>query len=121
MGNHYNEGIWISGGRIEAGALAVGRGASVGTVTGMSSDPGREEIAQRLDELLRRLATEGDRLRDRDEVREATQVVVDELGKQQPNKTTVTGVLTGIAGAVTSVAGLATATDALLAAVRQFL
>jgi hypothetical protein len=47
-------------------------------------------------------------------LRAGTITVVSLLGKEHPNKTTVTGVLTGIAGAVASVTGLATATDALL-------
>jgi hypothetical protein len=119
-GNH-NEGVQMSGGRIDAGAFAVGRGATASTGGTPVDDPGRQEISRRLTELLRQLEAVGPQLRDEAEVRESTQVVVDELGKQRPNKTTVTGVLTGIAGAVASVTGLATAADALLDAVKQFL
>ena len=119
-GNH-NEGVQMSGGRIDAGAFAVGRGATASTGGAPADDPGRQEIARLLAELLRQLDAAGPRLRDEAEVRESTQVVADELDKERPNKTTVTGVLTGIAGAVASVTGLATAADALLAAVKQFL
>jgi Family of unknown function (DUF5955) len=120
-GNH-NEGVQISGGRISAGAFAVGRGATASNIgAATADDPGREEIARRLAELLRQLEAAGPALDNRDEVRDSTQVVVEELGKERPNKTTVTGVLTGIAAAVASVTGLATATDALLGAVKQFL
>lgn len=119
-GNH-NEGIQVFGsGRIEAGAVAAGRGATASTGGG-PPDPGRQEIARRLAELLHQLDTAGPQLRNQAEVRESTQVVADELGKERPNKTTVTGVLTGIAGAVASVTGLATAANALLDAVTQFL
>jgi Family of unknown function (DUF5955) len=120
-GNH-NEGVQMSGGRIDAGAFAVGRGATAtNTVGSTPDDPGRAEISRRLDELLRQLEAAGPRLDDRAEIAESTQVVAEELGKEHPNKTTVTGVLTGIAGAVASVTGLATATDALLGAVKQCL
>jgi hypothetical protein len=121
MRDNHNEGVQISGGRIDAGAFAVGRGASATNVTGATADPGRQEIARRLDLLLARLEAEGGALDREAEVRESTEVVAGELKKDKPNKTTVVGVLTGIAGAVTSVAGLATATDALLDAVKQFL
>jgi hypothetical protein len=118
----HNEGVQMSGGRISAGAFAVGRGATASNVSGPPlDDPGRQEVARRLTELLQQLDAAGASLANEAEVRESTQVVVDELGRDRPNKTTVTGVLSGIAGAVTSVAGLATATDALLGAVKQFL
>jgi hypothetical protein len=44
--------------------------------------------------------------------------VADELAREQPNKTTVTAVLSTIAESVQSVTGLATAADALLRAVQ---
>jgi hypothetical protein len=119
-GNH-NEGVQISGGRIDAGAFAVGRGARASTGGSPLDDPGRQEIARRLAELLRQLDAAAPQLDDEAEVRGSTQVVVDELDKERPNKMTVTSVLAGIAGTVTSVAGLATAADALLDAVKQFL
>ncbi len=120
MQSNHNEGVRMSGGRIEAGAFAVGRGATAKNVTGHDV-PGQEQIARRLEELLSQLEANSARLDNPDEVREATQVVVDELGKERPNKMTVTGVLTSIAAAVTSVSGLAAATDALLESVGQFL
>jgi hypothetical protein len=116
-----NEGIWMSGGRIDAGALAVGRGARASHGPAAMADPERAEIDRRLEELLRRLEVDAGRLENSEEVRDATQVVADELRKDRPNKTTITGVLTGIAAAVASVSGLATATDALLESVRNFL
>lgn len=116
-----NEGIWMSGGRIDAGALAVGRGAQAIQGRDADPDPARAEVYRRLEELLRRLEADAERLENPEEVRDATQVVADELRKDKPNKTTITGVLTSIAAAVTSVSGLASATDALLESVRSFL
>jgi hypothetical protein len=112
----------MTGGRIDAGAFAVGHGATAtNTMRSIADEPGREEISRRLEELVRQLEAAEPRLDNGAEIRESTQVVAEELGKEHPNKTTVTGILTGIAGAVTSVTGLATATDALLGAVKQFL
>jgi hypothetical protein len=116
-----NEGIRMSGGRIDAGALAVGRGARAIHGGDAKANAARAEVNRRLEELLRRLEVEAGRLENPDEVRGATQVVADELRKDKPNKTTITGVLTGIAAAVASVSGLAAATDALLESVRSFL
>ena len=49
----HNEGVQMSGGRISAGAFAVGRGATASNVSGPPvDDPGRQEIARRLTELL---------------------------------------------------------------------
>ena len=56
-----------------------------------------------------------------DELKESTEVVARELTKYQPNKTTVTGVLAGIAESVKSVAGVAAAAQALMQAVATFL
>lgn len=55
------------------------------------------------------------------ELKESTQLVAEELVKDRPNKTTVTGVLAGVAQSVKSVAGLATAVEALTRAVHLFL
>jgi hypothetical protein len=87
-GTGHNEGIRISGGRIEAGALAVGRGAQLSNA---------------------------------EELKESTQLIAEELIKDRPNKTTLTGVLAGITQSVKSVAGLATAAEALTHAVQLFL
>lgn len=121
----HNEGIQMSGGRIEAGALAVGRGARASNVVGAArrelEERGHAELGQRLEELLRQLEAHASRLANADELRESTQLVAEELVKDRPNKTTVTGVLAGIVEGVKSVAGLATAAEALAEAVQLFL
>jgi translation initiation factor 2B subunit (eIF-2B alpha/beta/delta family) len=124
-GTGHNEGIQMSGGRIEAGALAVGRGAHAHNVVRTArrelEDRGHAELGQRLEELLLQLDAHASRLSDAEELRESTQLVAEELVKDRPNKTTVTGVLAGIAENVKSVASLATAAEALTQAVQLFL
>jgi translation initiation factor 2B subunit (eIF-2B alpha/beta/delta family) len=120
-----NEGVQMSGGTINAGAFAVGRGAQATNTVAAASraleERGQAQLAERLEELLLALEANASRLSNADEVREATQVVAEELVKDRPNKTTVTGVLSGIAESVKSVASLATATHALAQAVGIFL
>jgi translation initiation factor 2B subunit (eIF-2B alpha/beta/delta family) len=84
-------------------------------------DRGHTELGQRLEELLRQLDAHASLLSNADELKESTQLVAEELVKDRPNKTTVTGVLAGIAQSVTSVASLATAAEALIQAVQLFL
>ena len=124
-GTGHNEGIQISGGRIEAGALAVGRGAQARNVVKTASreleNRGYPELGQRLDELLHQLAVHASQLSNADELKGSVRLVAEELVKDRPNKTTVTGVLAGIAQSVKSVAGLATAAEALTHAVQLFL
>jgi hypothetical protein len=120
-----NEGVRISGGTIEAGALAVGRGARATNLVEAASRTlearGQAELARRLEELIHALDEHASELANAAELREATDVVAQELAKERPNKTTVSGVLAGIAGDVQSVAGLATAAGALAHAVAAFL
>jgi translation initiation factor 2B subunit (eIF-2B alpha/beta/delta family) len=79
---------------------------------------GQDDVAQRLEELVRQLEAHADQVSDIEDLRGATRTVADELAKEQPNKTTVTAVLSTIAESVQSVTGLATAADALLRAVQ---
>jgi translation initiation factor 2B subunit (eIF-2B alpha/beta/delta family) len=120
-----NEGISVSGGTINAGALAVGRGARATNVVEAASRTlearGHAELAERLEELIHALDAHASELSNAAELLQATQVVAEELVKERPNKTTVTGVLAGIAAGVKSVAGLAGAAEALAHAVAAFL
>jgi hypothetical protein len=118
MADGPNQGIQISGGSFTADAVAVGTGARAYSVAAGLRDRGQDDVAQRLEELVRQLESHADQVPDIDDVRGATQVVADELAKERPNRVTVTAVLSGIAESVRSVTGLATATDALLKAVQ---
>jgi hypothetical protein len=109
-----NQGIQQSGGSITAGAMAVGPGARAYNAASELRGRGQEEVAQRLEELVRQLEAHADQVPDIEDLRGATGTVADELAKEKPNKTTVRGVLSGIADSVRSVTELATAADDLL-------
>jgi hypothetical protein len=114
MANGHNEGIQQSGGSITAQNMAVGRGAQINIAANELRGRGQDEVAQRLEELVRQLEAHADQVPDIEDLRGATATLADELAKEKPNKTTVRAVLSGIADSVRSVTGLATAADDLL-------
>jgi hypothetical protein len=113
-----NEGIHISGGRFEAGTVAVGRGARARTVAA-APVRGGSELTDRLDELLRQLEAHASQLTNGDELRDSTRAVADELAREKPNRTTLVGILTGIATGGSSVAAIVTAAEKLIQAVQR--
>jgi hypothetical protein len=113
-----NDGIYITGGTFNAQTMAVGRGARAYTVATELRARGQDDIARRLEELVQQLEAHADEVPDIADVRGATRTVTEELAKERPSRTTVTGVLSGIADSVRSITGLATAADALLKAVQ---
>jgi hypothetical protein len=115
MAEGRNEGIQISGGTINAGNLAVGRGA---TVVAELRERGQEDVARRLEELVRQLEEHRDEVPHLALVRAATESVTEELAKERPDKRRVRDVLAGISESVRSVTGLARAADGLLEAVQ---
>jgi hypothetical protein len=121
MADGQNEGIYVTGGSFTADTVAVGRGAHAYSVASGLRTRGQDDVAQRLEELLRQLEEHADEVADIEDVRGATKTVTDELAKDRPNRTTVTAVLSGIAESVRSVTGLASAADALLNAVQTVL
>lgn len=112
-----NEGIHMTGGRIDAGALAVGAHAQATNITTAAeqalSDRGHAELAARLAEVVRLLETHAAQLDNPDEIKETTETVATELTKPKPNRITLTGLLNALATGVRPVADLATAVDAL--------
>jgi hypothetical protein len=107
-----NEGVNMTGGTINAGNIAVGRGS---TAKSESPQLGREDVAERLEELLRQLEAHRDAVPD--DVHTDTGVVQEELAKEQPDKKKVLRFLKGISESVKTVTGLTTAADDLLEAV----
>lgn len=102
-----NEGIIVSGsGRLDAGVLAVGRGAHAegsGSVR-----PERAEIDEHLVALVAELSRRRDELPDGPQLAETAESVRQELAKDEPNGISITGLLSGLAAGVSKVAGLAT-------------
>lgn len=107
-----NEGIHMTGGRIDAGALAVGPGAQATTAEQALADQGHAELAARLGEVVRLLETHAAGLEHPDEVKETTEPIATELTKPKPNRITLMGLLSALATGVRPVADLATAVDA---------
>ena len=111
-----NKGIHMTGGRIDAGALAVGSGAQATNITTAEqtlTDQGHAELATRLAEVVRLLETHAADLDHPDEVKDATDTIATELTKPKPNRITLMGLLNALATGVRPVADLATAVDAL--------
>lgn len=112
-----NEGIHMTGGRIDAGALAVGSNARATNSTTAAeqalTDQGHTELAGRLAEVVRLLEAHAASLDNPDEIKETTDTIATELTRPKPNRTTLAGLLTALAAGVSPVATLATAVDAL--------
>jgi hypothetical protein len=117
MGPQRNEGISMSGGRIDAAALAVGRKARAINPTAAAQhaleERGHHEIANRLAALMHLLETHAAQLDNPDELKTTTETIAAELTNDKPNRITVTGLLNGLADGVRSVTSLTTAVDAL--------
>jgi len=107
MSRDHNEGIIISGGKLTAKAVAVGRGASAQVSAFAAADLG--ELQGLLSELSRKLEQEGAGSTDPfGEVKQAVQSVQQELSQPKPSRLTVTALLEAIASSVKAVASLAT-------------
>ena len=120
-----NEGIYMTGGTINAEQIAVGRKARATKIVSSANQAleqkGLQEVRDNLDELVNALTTHADALDNPDEVLDSAEVVADELSKDKPNKLTLTAILGGIASSVQSVAAIATAVDALKHAITLFM
>ena len=111
-----NEGIHMTGGHIDAGALAVGTNARASSITAASqalADQGHAELAARLAEVVRLLETHAAALDNPDEVKETTETIATELTRPKPNRITLMGLLNALAAGVRPVAALATAVAGL--------
>ncbi|HLX59102.1 MAG TPA: hypothetical protein VKR83_18945 [Ktedonobacteraceae bacterium] len=120
-----NEGIYITGGAINADQIAVGRNARAMKIVSSANEAlerkGLQEIRDRLDELVNALTTHADALENPDELLDSAEVVAEELSKEKPNKFTLTSILSGIASSVQSVATIAAAAEALKHAITIFM
>jgi hypothetical protein len=121
----HNEGIYQTGGSINADQLAIGRNASISKTINAAAQSldqkGLQEIKEKLQALYEALETDGGSLKNAGEVMESTEVVAKELSKDKPNKLTLTGVLDGILGAVKSVTSITGAVNLLKKAIETLL
>ena len=114
-----NEGIIQHGGSMNAGALAVGRRArAIGRIDAAASSLGdRDDIAARLREITALLVEHADELEQPDDLLAATGTVAEELARPEPNRLTLSSLLSAIASAASGVTGIAAAITALRAAI----
>jgi hypothetical protein len=115
-----NEGIIQRGGSLQAGALAVGRGASavqqVDAAAAQLERDGEAEVARRLRDLTELIQTHAAGLQQPDDVLSSAGLVADEIARPEPNRLTVSALLEGISRAAGGVTGIAAAVTALRAA-----
>lgn len=125
MGAGANEGIQVTGGTFQAGAVAAGRNAqAIQNITSAADSldaAGQDEVALRLRELGEAIAAQSDRLGEVEELLHATQSLAEEVAKPEPNRLTVRSMLNGIGEAAGSVSGVAAAVTALRVALGAFL
>ncbi len=109
--------------RVNVGALAIGdRARAVNKViSDKLTEPDQVEVAHRLAELIEQLQLHADQLPNGAELVSATQTVVDELAKEQPNRLTVMSVLRGLAADTQGVVGVTAAVQAVVEAVSGML
>lgn len=124
MPDVHNEGLYMPDGRIKNSAVAAGRNAkATNTVTDASlklRNEGLEDIAARLEELTRVLATAEAKLGPAGEdVHEQAAAVAEELAKDEPRKSVLRRLLRGIAEDAHEVAAVVNAASALADAVNR--
>lgn len=107
----HNEGINISGGSLNAGQIAVGRGAqaiqNTYNLANQLEEAGKSEVAQAITELLKALEANSNKVADKEEVTQAVQQVAEEVQKEKPNKFTLKGLLSSLKESLGSVAEIA--------------
>jgi hypothetical protein len=116
-----NEGIIISGGTVQVGAMAAGRNAravnNVESASAALATRGQAELAEKLDELLQVIRKHEAELPDRDEALELTGRVAEELEREQPDKPTVESFLARLAASAGSATTIVNAVTTLSHAV----
>lgn len=107
----HNEGINVSGGSLNAGQIAVGRGAqaiqNTYNLANQLGESGKSEVAEAITELLKALETNSNKVTDKEEVTQAVQQVAEEVQKEKPNKFTLKGLLSTLKESLGSVAEIA--------------
>jgi hypothetical protein len=113
-----NEGIVVHGGSVQAGNLAVGRGARI---VGHGSVDAGQEAARRLAEFRQELERHVDAVPDSGAVRASTAALEEEMQRKDRNPVTIRGLLSGITDAVRTVTPLVVAAEAMKTAVLALL
>jgi hypothetical protein len=119
--NRPNQGIIITGGKVDVGAMAAGPNArainNVHSATAALAERGQTDLAAKIEELLQVLREHEAELTDRDAAFTLTARVAEELEREQPDKPTVQSFLARLAASTTSATTVANAVTALSHAV----
>jgi hypothetical protein len=113
-----NEGIVMHGGSLQAGNLAVGRGAHIrgdGAVTAAA------EVTRSLERFRAELERHADAVPDPAALRAMAAELEREVQREERNPATIRGLLTRVTGAVKAVTPLLAAADSLRSAVLALL
>ena len=119
--NSGNEGIYISGGSLNADQIAVGKGSTAikniyGSVQSLE-DSGKQDVATAVRDLITVLEQCSDQIKDKQEIIEAIQQVAEEADKESPSKVSLKGLLSGIKNVVDPITEVAQKVTALRVAI----
>lgn len=119
--NSGNEGIYISGGSLNADQVAVGKGSMAikniyGSVQSLE-DSGKQDVAKAVRDLITALEQHSDQIKDKQEIIEAIQHVAEEADKESPSKVSLKGILSGIKNVVEPITEVAQKVTALRVAI----
>jgi hypothetical protein len=114
--NGNNSGITISGGTVNAGAMAAGKGAVASNIAG-ASEAALADIRQSLDQLAQELRVRASELDDADQALAVVDLARNEAAKESPNQGTLLGLLKTLGSVVGGVATLGSSVASIMAAV----
>jgi hypothetical protein len=112
-----NSGITISGGTVNAGAMAAGKGAVASNVALGTSEAALADVRRRLDQLAQELRTRVSELDDPDQTLTVVDLARKEAAKKSPNKGTLQGLLKTLTSVVGDVASFGTSIASIVSAV----
>jgi hypothetical protein len=112
-----NSGITISGGTVNAGAMAAGKGSVASNVAAGMSEAALADIRQSLDQLAEELRARASELEDPDQAIAVADLARNEAAKKSPNKATLLGLLKTLTSVVGGVASFGTSVASIVSAV----
>jgi hypothetical protein len=112
-----NSGIVISGGTVNANAMAAGKGAVASNVAVGVSEAALADIRQSLDQLAQELRARASELDDADQALAVVDLARNEAAKKSPNKGTLLGLLKTLTSVVGDVASFGTSVAAIVSTV----
>jgi len=116
-----NRGIVITGGTVNADAMAAGEKSTAQSVTQIGTTPSLDNARSQMADLVEAVRARAAALEDGDQSLTVAKLAQRELAKQRPDKRSFLGLLESLASGVGSVTSLATAVTAIQQAVTAVL